>query len=221
MPASPHILICDDDPVVHESLGLYFENEHFTYSSAYDGKEALVHAVSDRPDLIILDLMMPEKTGIEVCRELRKTMSTPIIILTAKGEEIDRVLGLELGADDYIVKPFDVMTLLVRIEKVLNRAGKLDQILRFSNITIDLQEHTVRRDEAEILLKPMEFEVLVLLVRHKNRTIPRDKMLNEIWGTDFFGDTRTVDVHIANIRKKLGVDGLIKTIPKYGYRLEG
>ena len=111
MATAPHILICDDDPVVHESLGLYFENEHFTYSSAYDGRDALAHVASDKPDLIILDVMMPEKTGIEVCREIRKTLSTPIIILTAKGEEIDRVLGLELGADDYIVKPAVSMSL--------------------------------------------------------------------------------------------------------------
>ena len=125
MATAPHILICDDDPVVHESLGLYFENEHFTYSSAYDGRDALAHVASDKPDLIILDVMMPEKTGIEVCREIRKTLSTPIIILTAKGEEIDRVLGLELGADDYIVKPFSPREVIARIKAATSHLSGL------------------------------------------------------------------------------------------------
>ena len=147
MATAPHILICDDDPVVHESLGLYFENEHFTYSSAYDGRDALAHVASDKPDLIILDVMMPEKTGIEVCREIRKTLSTPIIILTAKGEEIDRVLGLELGADDYIVKPFSPREVIARIKAVLRRINEPQEntsLLRFEGLEINLDNYQVK-----------------------------------------------------------------------------
>jgi len=215
------ILVVEDDPAISDGIAvnlLYSGYDHVLIRDGNEAAQALLHDHSF--DLALLDIMLPGLDGFALFEHVKK-YDIPVIFITAKTDSASEIKGLLNGAEDYIVKPFDVMTLLVRIEKVLNRAGKLDQILRFSNITIDLQEHTVRRDEAEILLKPMEFEVLVLLVRHKNRTIPRDKILNEVWGTDFFGDTRTVDVHIANIRKKLGVDGLIKTIPKYGYRLEG
>ena len=121
--SAPHILICDDDPVVHESLALYFDNENFTHSDAYDGKEALDLILTSNPDLILLDIMMPEMSGIEVCKEARKTVSTPIIFLSAKGDEIDRILGLELGADDYIVKPFSPREVIARIKVVLRRIG--------------------------------------------------------------------------------------------------
>lgn len=127
MSQTPHILLCDDDPVVHESLGLYFDNERFTYTDAYDGKEALEKVAHCKPDLILLDVMMPELTGLEVCREIRKTMSTPIMFLTAKGEEIDRVVGLELGADDYIVKPFSPREVIARIKAVLRRSTETHQ----------------------------------------------------------------------------------------------
>jgi len=215
------ILVVEDDPAISDGIAvnlLYSGYDHVLIRDGNEAAQALLHDHSF--DLALLDIMLPGLDGFALFEHVKK-YDIPVIFITAKTDSASEIKGLLNGAEDYIVKPFDVMTLLVRIEKVLDRAGKLDQILRFSNITIDLQEHTVRRDEAEILLKPMEFEVLVLLVRHKNRTIPRDKILNEVWGTDFFGDTRTVDVHIANIRKKLGVDGLIKTIPKYGYRLEG
>lgn len=215
------ILVVEDDPAISDGITVNLLYSGYDHVLFRDGNEAAQALLQDHSfDLALLDIMLPGLDGFTLFEHVKK-YDIPVIFITAKTDSASEIKGLLNGAEDYIVKPFDVMTLLVRIEKVLDRAGKLDQILRFSNITIDLQEHTVRRDEAEILLKPMEFEVLVLLVRHKNRTIPRDKILNEIWGTDFFGDTRTVDVHIANIRKKLGVDGLIKTIPKYGYRLEG
>ena len=128
MSQTPHILICDDDPVVHESLALYFENEHFTHSDAYDGREGLAMVAENKPDLILLDVMMPELTGLEVCKEIRKTLSTPIIILTAKGEEIDRVVGLEIGADDYIVKPFSPREVIARIKAVLRRSNEPTEV---------------------------------------------------------------------------------------------
>src|SRR5665647_990194 len=169
MAATPHILICDDDPVVHESLGIYLENEHFTYSSAFDGKEGLSHVASDKPDLIILDLMMPEKTGIEVCREIRKTLSTPIIILTAKGEEIDRVLGLELGADDYIVKPFSPREVIARIKAVLRRISEPQEsgsLLRFEGLEINLDNYQVKVNSEFVSCTPKEVEILHLLASH-------------------------------------------------------
>lgn len=215
------ILVVEDDPAISDGIAVNLLYSGYDHVLFRDGNAAAQALLQDHSfDLALLDIMLPGLDGFALFEHVKK-YNIPVIFITAKTDSASEIKGLLNGAEDYIVKPFEVMTLLVRIEKVLNRAGKLDQILRFSDITIDLQEHTVRRDEAEILLKPMEFEVLVLLVRHKNRTIPRDKILNEVWGTDFFGDTRTVDVHIANIRKKLGVDGLIKTIPKYGYRLEG
>ena len=143
-----HILICDDDPVVHESLGLYLSAEQFTHSSAFDGEQALEMAESQHPDLIILDLMMPKLSGTEVCREIRRTSSVPIIMLTAKGEEIDRVLGLELGADDYIVKPFSPREVVARIKAVLRRTGEFSQnrdgVLRFDGLEISLAYYLVK-----------------------------------------------------------------------------
>ena len=226
MPASPHILICDDDPVVHESLGLYFENEHFTYSSAYDGKEALDHGVSDRPDLIILDLMMPEKTGIEVCRELRKTMTTPIIILTAKGEEIDRVLGLELGADDYIVKPFSPREVIARIKAVLRRISEPQEsvaVIRFEGLEINLDNYQVRVNGELVACTPKEVEILHLLASHVGQVMDREQILSLVWGYDYFGDTRTVDTHIKRIRQKVTYDGApwsLVTVYGVGYKFE-
>ena len=163
MSQTPHILICDDDPVVHESLGLYFVNEHFSYSDAYDGREALLKVANDKPDLILLDVMMPELTGIEVCREVRKTLTTPIIILTAKGEEIDRVLGLELGADDYIVKPFSPREVIARIKAVLRRSNEPSEstsILRFEGLEINLDNYNVKVNGELIPCTPKEVEIL-------------------------------------------------------------
>ena len=128
MNGQPNILICDDDPVVHESLALYLDNDNFTHTDAYDGKEALAMIADSKPDLILLDVMMPELTGLEVCREVRKTLSTPIIFLTAKGEEIDRVVGLELGADDYIVKPFSPREVIARIKAVFRRSNESPEV---------------------------------------------------------------------------------------------
>lgn len=226
MPTSPHILICDDDPVVHESLGLYFENEHFTYSSAYDGKDALVHVASDRPDLIILDLMMPEKTGIEVCREIRKTQSIPIIILTAKGEEIDRVLGLELGADDYIVKPFSPREVIARIKAVLRRINEPQDtvsILRFEGLEINLDNYQVKVNGELVPCTPKEVEILHLLASHVGQVMDREQILSLVWGYDYFGDTRTVDTHIKRIRQKVTYDDApwsLITVYGVGYKFE-
>lgn len=216
MSTTPHILICDDDPVVHESLGLYLNAENFPYSSAYDGQEALEMALHDKPDLIILDLMMPKMSGTDVCRAIRKTSNVPIIMLTAKGEEIDRVLGLELGADDYIVKPFSPREVIARIKAVFRRihdteAGHTPSILRFEGLEINLDNYQVKVNNEMVAFTPKEVEILYLLASHAGQVLDREQILSKVWGYDYFGDTRTVDTHIKRIRQKIDSDN-----PKYG-----
>ena len=163
MSVAPNILICDDDPVVHESLGLYLDNDNFTHSDAYDGKESLEMAQATKPDLILLDVMMPEMSGLDVCRELRKTMATPIIMLTAKGEEIDKIVGLELGADDYIVKPFSPREVIARVKAVLRRFGdtpKPSSVLSFDGLEINLNNYAVKSNGENVPCTPKEVEIL-------------------------------------------------------------
>lgn len=227
MAKTPHILICDDDPVIHESLGLYLTAERFTHSSAFDGEQALRHVESDHPDLVILDLMMPKKTGTDVCREIRRNSSVPIIMLTAKGEEIDRVLGLELGADDYIVKPFSPREVIARIKAVLRRLGDNHQesssVLRFEGLEISLENYQVKVKGENVPCTPKEVEILHLLASHPGQVMDREQILSQVWGYDYFGDTRTVDTHIKRIRQKISIEdaswGLI-TVYGVGYKFE-
>ena len=176
-----------------------------------------------RPELILLDIMLPGENGLEILHRLKgdgKTKDIPVIMVTAKGSEYDKVLGLDSGADDYIAKPFDMLALMVRMEKVLKRSGKLNEIYHFRNLTLDNSNRRLHRNGEEINLTPLEFDVLAVLMKNKNRTVSRERILNEIWGQDYFGDIRTVDVRIANLRKKLGLAEEIRTISKAGYRLE-
>ncbi len=227
MPKTPHILICDDDPVIHESLGLYLKAERYAFSSAYDGEQALKMAATEEPDLIILDLMMPKLTGTEVCREIRRTSNVPIIMLTAKGEEIDRVLGLELGADDYIVKPFSPREVIARIKAVLRRLVEKRQesrsLLRFEGLEISLDNYQVKVHGQAIACTPKEVEILYLLASHPGQVMSREQILAQVWGYDYFGDTRTVDTHIKRIRQKITHEdahwGLI-TVYGVGYKFE-
>lgn len=229
MSATPHILICDDDPIVHESLRLYFDNEHYTHSDAFDGDESLKLAREDSPDLILLDVMMPKMNGLDVCRELRKTMKTPIIILTAKGEEIDRVLGLELGADDYIVKPFSPREVVARIKAVLRRTESVQeqaassQVLRFDGLEINIENYSVKVNTKAIPFTPKEVEILHLLASHPGTVMNREQILRSVWGNDFDGDLRTIDTHIKRIRQKITYDGSrwnISTVYGVGYKFE-
>lgn len=223
----PHILICDDDPVVHESLGLYLSYEGYPYTSAYDGEDALKHVESDHPDLMVLDLMMPKKSGIDVCREIRKDSSLPIIMLTAKGEEIDRILGLELGADDYIVKPFSPREVIARIKAVLRRmneqSNESKSTLRFPGLEINLDNYEIRSYDKILPCTPKEVEILHLLASHPGQVFDREQILSCVWGYDFFGDTRTVDTHIKRIRQKLpqeNVPWCLRTVYGVGYKFE-
>lgn len=218
--AKNRILVVEDDQAISHGVAINLEYSGYDYRVFSDGQEAVDSLKEDHSyDVALLDIMLPGMDGFELI-EYMKRYNIPVIYITAKNDTASEIKGLRGGAEDYIIKPFDMLTLLVRIEKVLERTGKLDKILRAKDIMIDLDNHLVTKSGEEIMLTPLEFEVLVMLVKYKNRTIPRDKLLNEIWGVDFFGGTRTVDVHIANLRKKLALNDMIKTIPKYGYRLE-
>ena len=231
MNKTPHILLCDDDPVVHQSLSLYLDAEKFAHSSAYDGEQALSMAAQTPYDLMVLDLMMPRVSGIEVCQTLRKTSRLPIIMLTARGEEIDRILGLELGADDYIVKPFSPREVISRIKAVLRRSNDADALpeeqlttLQFGNLEIQPERYLVKVGGEPVACTPREVELLHLLVSHPGRVFEREQILSRIWGYDFFGDTRTVDTHIKRLRQKLSCEPPrgweIVTVYGVGYKFE-
>ena len=226
MSGTHNILICDDDPVVHESLGLYLDNDNFTHSDAYDGRESLDMALTTKPDLILLDVMMPEMSGLDVCREIRKTMATPIIMLTAKGEEIDKIVGLELGADDYIVKPFSPREVIARVKAVLRRFGetpKQSSMLSFDGLEINLNNYSVKSNGDSIPCTPKEVEILYLLASHPGQVFGRDQILESVWGVDYTGDSRTVDTHIKRIRQKIAYENApwsIQTIYGIGYKFE-
>ncbi len=221
------ILICDDQPIIHETLGVYLENEGFEHISAMDGAEALSLANTAKPDLILLDLMMPKVSGIEVCRKIRAESRVPIIMLTAKGEEIDRILGLELGADDYIVKPFSAREVVARVKAVLRRftdaKEEPQKVLRFDNLEININNYDVRVNGEKIAFTPKEVEIFQLLASHPGRVYEREQILSQVWGYDYFGDTRAVDTQIKRIRQKLpqeGVSWSIKTVYGVGYKFE-
>ena len=225
MAKAPHILICDDQPIIHETVGVYLDNEGFTHSSAYNGTDALKLALEESPDLILLDLMMPGMSGIDVCREIRRTSAVPIIMLTAKGEEIDRVLGLEFGADDYIVKPFSTRELVARIKAVLRRTSAVAdsdaQSIRIDELEISHSSYEVRINGKAIDFTPKEVEILYLLASNPGRVFDREQILSKIWGYDYFGDTRAVDTQIKRIRQKMPAGETrwgIRTVYGVGYK---
>ena len=215
-----NILVVEDDKNISDLIHMYLVKEGFDVRIAGDGGKALEEFQKKEPDLILLDIMLPVMDGWAVCAKIRETSKVPIIMLTAKSEVFDRIQGLEMGADDYIVKPFEIVTLLVRIERVLARTGRLNQVYRFRDLTLDAENRTLTYAGEPIDLPPLEFDVLAVLMKNKNRTVSRERILNEIWGEDYFGDIRTVDVRVANLRKKLGLGDEIRTISKTGYRLE-
>jgi DNA-binding response OmpR family regulator len=217
------ILVVDDERNIVELVRLHLEKEGFAVLSAADGEEALaIHARSD-PDLVILDLMLPRIDGLEVCREIRRRGTTPILMLTARSDDIDTVVGLEVGADDYVTKPFNPRTLVARVKAILRRSS--GNVASIRPIEVGALRIEPRRREATIhgrrlVLRPREFDLLAALARDPEAVLTRDALLETVWGTDFPGETRTVDVHIAELRKQLGDDGpSIETIRGYGYRL--
>ncbi|SHI92760.1 DNA-binding response regulator, OmpR family, contains REC and winged-helix (wHTH) domain [Dethiosulfatibacter aminovorans DSM 17477] len=222
------ILICDDDPVVHESLKIYLNNEGFEFISIFNGDDALEELERSNPALVVLDIMMPGKNGLEVCKEIRKTSSIPIIMLTAKGEEIDRILGLELGADDYIVKPFSPREVVARIKAVRRRVVESSEegkssTLNFGSLEISIKKYQVKYDGKVIISTPKEVEILYLMASNIGQVFSREQILDRVWGYDFYGDTRTVDTHIRRIRAKLPQEGTnwsLQTVYGVGYKFE-
>ena len=222
------LLIVDDDLNICEMLRLYFENEGYVVKTANDGMEGVNYFKTFEPDLVLLDIMMPKKDGWQVCREIREISAKPVIMITAKGEVFDKVLGLELGADDFIVKPFDMKELSARIKAVLRRynahsRANDDEVVRFENIEISLQKYELKLNGKIIDIPPKELELLYFLASNSNRVFTRDQLLDKVWGFDYLGDSRTVDVHVKRLREKLeGVSEkwTLKTVWGVGYKFE-
>lgn len=222
------VLVVDDDINIVKLIKLYLEKEDFTVCTASNGVEALDVWKHENPSIIVLDIMMPELDGNSVCREIRKTSDVPIIMLTAKGETFDKVLGLELGADDYIVKPFEPKELIARIKAILRRSdannGHDDKkIVSFDKLEVNLVNYELVVDGKILEIPPKELELLFFLASNPNRVFTREQLLEEVWGFDYFGDSRTVDVHIKRLREKLdGVDAnwQLKTVWGVGYKFE-
>lgn len=214
------ILIAEDDGAISQSLCLNLTCSGYSVAAFADGRQLWEALDADHDyDLALLDIMLPGVDGFSLLPKLRQ-YQIPVICLTAMGDAQHEVQGLRGGAEDYIAKPFDMLALLVRMEKVLVRSGKLNQVYHFRDLTLDRANRTLQRSGEEINLPPLEFDVLAVLMKNKNRTVSRERILNEIWGQDYFGDIRTVDVRIANLRKKLNLSNEIRTISKAGYRLE-
>lgn len=218
--ARNRILVVEDDESINKVIVKNLTAAGYAVLSCLDGEQAAAVVSRDGDfDLALLDVMLPGIDGFALLGILRHA-EVPVIFLTAKNDVESKVRGLRDGADDYIVKPFEVLELLVRIEKVLERTGKLRQVLEVGPLVINLLERSVRQNGEETPLKPMEFDLLVMLAKNKNIALSRERLLHGVWGVDYQGETRTVDVHIAQIRKKLGLNEQIKTISKLGYRLE-
>lgn len=229
--ASEKILIVDDDKNICELLRLYISKEGYTTYLAYDGESALAAFEEHKPDLVLLDVMMPKIDGWEVCRRIRLTSDVPIIMLTAKGETFDKVLGLELGADDYVVKPFETKEVVARIKAVLRRCGSAEEhegmnkdgAIEYENLSLDMGSYELKVNGKLVEAPPKELELLAYLASHPNRVFTRNQLLDDVWGFDYFGDSRTIDVHIKRLREKL--EGAsekwgLKTVWGVGYKFE-
>ena len=228
------ILVVDDEERIRRLLKMYLEREEYIIDEAENGDDALKKALENDYHLILLDLMMPGKDGIEVCRELRETKATPVIMLTAKGEEVNRVQGFEVGTDDYIVKPFSPREVVLRVKALLRRSSSMNYIqsetttkdvIVFSHLTIDNDAHRVLADGKEVSLTPKEYELLYFLAKSPDKVFDREQLLKEVWHYEFFGDLRTVDTHVKRLREKLNrisesAAKMIVTVWGVGYKFE-
>lgn len=226
------IMVVDDDPNIRELVRLYLEKEGFEVTCAERGDEAVKVFRASPPNLMLLDVMLPGMDGLQVLKEIRKTSKVPVIMLTARDETFDKVLGLELGADDYVTKPFETKELVARVKAVLRRApaenapasGDADDTLRYPGLTVSLARYEVTYEGHELEMPPKELEVLFYLASHPNMVFTREQLLERVWGFDFFGDSRTVDVHIKRLREKLpGCEKYgweIHTVWRVGYKFE-
>jgi len=220
------ILIIDDESSIHNVLSAYLKAEGYEFQSAYDGPAGLETARSFKPDIIVLDVMLPGMDGIELLAKLRRESNVYVIMLTARSEETDKIVGLSVGADDYLTKPFSPRELVARIKAALRRLQNPTDsvgertVLRFAHLRIDIAARRVWVNENLIDLTSIEFDILLVLAQHQSMVLSREQLLEKIWGYDYFGDTRVVDVHIGHIRQKLGDESLIETIRGVGYRFE-
>ena len=222
------VLVADDDKNICELLRLYLVKEGFQVVLAGDGEEALASFSAENPDIILLDVMMPRLDGWQVCREIRKKSECPIIMITAKGETFDKVLGLELGADDYVVKPFETKEIVARIKAVLRRTGKSAaendvKEVSYDKLVVNMTKYELKVDGKVVDTPPKELELLYHLASNPNRVYTRDQLLDEVWGFEYYGDSRTVDVHVKRLREKLeGVSDkwTLKTVWGVGYKFE-
>ncbi|MBW6462983.1 MAG: winged helix-turn-helix domain-containing protein [Dethiobacteria bacterium] len=221
------VLVVDDEKTLVKALSFNLEKEGFRVEQAYDGEEALRKVFEIKPDIVVLDLMLPEVDGFEVCRRIRKKLDVPIIMLTARAEDIDKVLGLELGADDYLTKPFNSRELVARIKAILRRSTVRDEenrkLIQIGKLQVDLLQHRVRIGDQEISLTSKEFALLSFLAANAGNVYSREQLLEQVWGYDYYGDVRTVDVHIRHLREKLendpGNPDLIITVWGTGYKI--
>ncbi|MDH6427478.1 response regulator transcription factor [Paenibacillus sp. FSL R5-0887] len=227
MQGKVNILICDDNIAVHESISAYLQAENMEYESVYNGEEVLYKLEDQHFDLIILDIMLPGLFGTEVCRKIRLTSNVPIIMLSAKGEETDRILGLEIGADDYITKPFSPREVVTRVKTILKRTHYTfpseDAILTLGEMKIDRNAFNIKINGSRMEFTPKEIELLIYFTINKNKVLSREQILNKVWGYDYFGDTRAVDNLIKRMRKKLPEKNLgfeIKSVYGMGYKME-
>ena len=222
------ILVIDDDTNICEMLKIYMENEGYEVKTANDGAEGVNFFKMYEPDIVLLDIMLPKKDGWQVCREIREIAPKPVIMITAKGDVFDKVLGLELGADDFVVKPFDMKELSARVKAVLRRYQTHmhqndEEVIKYENIEISLQKYELKLNGKSVDIPPKELELLYFLASHYNRVFTRDQLLDKVWGFDYLGDSRTVDVHVKRLREKLeGVSDkwLLKTVWGVGYKFE-
>jgi two-component system alkaline phosphatase synthesis response regulator PhoP len=217
------ILVVDDEKHIVELARIYLRNEGFQVEAAYDGREALEKAKALKPALIVLDLMLPELDGMEVCRAIRKESDVPIVMLTARSDDVDKIIGLEIGADDYLTKPFNPRELVARIKAVLRRSelGKRpSKVVEVGDLRIDVLGREASVAGSPVPLRAKEFDLLMALAQNTGIAMPRDRLLNNVWGQDFFGDQRTLDVHVAWLRDKIGAStAKIVTVWGFGYKL--
>ncbi len=221
------VLVVDDEKTLVKALTFNLEKEGFRVEQAYDGEEALQKVFDLKPDIVVLDLMLPEVDGFDVCRQIRKKLEIPIIMLTARSEDIDKVLGLELGADDYLTKPFNSRELVARIKAILRRSTVREEeakkVVQVGNLQVDLLQHRARIGDQEVNLTSKEFALLSFLATNAGNVYSREQLLEQVWGYDYYGDVRTVDVHIRHLREKIEKDpgnpDLLITVWGTGYKI--